>query len=33
MNVFGKTDLSQSLKFPGVFGSSMGGFLNMPSVN
>jgi hypothetical protein len=33
MNVFGNKDLTQSIRFPGIFGSSMGGIFGMGSMN
>jgi hypothetical protein len=33
MNVFGTKDLSQSVGFPGIFCSSMGGGLSLGSIN
>jgi hypothetical protein len=32
MNVFGNRDLSQSVPFPGIFASSMGGIFGLGSV-
>lgn len=32
MNVFGNRDLSQSVQFPGIFASSMGGMFGLGSV-
>jgi hypothetical protein len=32
MNIFGNRDLSQSIPFPGIFGSSMGGMFGLGSV-
>lgn len=33
INVFGNKDLTQSIPFPGAFGSSIGGFFSLGSVN
>ncbi len=33
MNVFGEKDLTKSIGFAGIFGSSFGGFQSLGSVN
>jgi hypothetical protein len=33
INVFGNRDLTQSIRFPGILGSSIGGLFNLGSIN